>query len=72
MAKKTAKSRKPSLQELERLLKSLQLESRANRETLSIPGIDSYAPSYLSGWTIAEGADRGQLESGSKRDQSYA
>ena len=48
------KANPPSTQELVAWLRALRLHQEGVTEPASIPGLDSYAPSYLSGGAVVD------------------
>jgi hypothetical protein len=65
MAKKAKSStRSPSTAELVEWLRALRLQNDGVAEPVMIPGLDSYAPSYLSGGASAGHGEQPDWEHG--------
>ena len=64
--KARGKSAKPTTKELVKWLQSLRLHQAGSSEQAMIPGLDSYAPSYMSDGAVVGQRERemsgGQLE----------
>ena len=59
-------SKPTSIEEMIAFLSPLQAQA-GTHDSLSIPGMDAYVPSYVAGGADERGVD-GQLESDSQRD----
>lgn len=65
-------NQRPSLEELESFLKNMQSDRTTSGRPMTIPGYDSYMPSYLTGGADAGVRTDGKLESNTKRDKQIA